>query len=435
LTAVGADGTARLWDTDTGHVLHALGKQQASVGSVAAAPDGRRVATGANDGIVRLWDTHSGVELLALRGHVGTVRTVSFAPDGRRVASEADDRTLRLWDLETGRELLSPPGQEGGSSSKLVTFSPDGLRLASLAAGTVRIWHANPVDHATRDRREAVGLVNLVLKQAESESDLRDRVARDNTISDSVRTLALELAGLFWRARIRREAESVNTSLFARLMLREAVLPALRADANLKPAVRAEALAQAEEWPQSADTLYDACKAVVHEPGRPESAYRDALRWARAACRIRPDRIDYFTLAAAEYRAGYPRESLASLQRFAEDYKIYNLKNKTKHLFFFEVGSSRSSSQDSNGPAPTEMLMPPDFFAYQAMALYRLGEHQEARAALALIGKHAEASSRFYNPYFVSGGSVVDASSAHLREAEALVLGLTPELPEDVFSP
>ena len=79
--------------------------------------------------------------------------------------------------------------------------------------------------------------------------------------------------------------------------------------------------------------------------------------------------------------------------------------------------------------------MPPDLFAYQAMAHYRLGEYQEARAALALIGKHAEASSRFNNRYFSVRRFSVDASPAHLREAEALVLGLTPELPEDVFAP
>ena len=88
LAAVGADGTARLWDADTGHELHALGKHQVDVASVAAAPDGRRLAIGAYDGTVRLWDAETGVELLTLRGHTGAVRTVSFAPDGRRVASE-----------------------------------------------------------------------------------------------------------------------------------------------------------------------------------------------------------------------------------------------------------------------------------------------------------------------------------------------------------
>jgi hypothetical protein len=218
-------------------------------------------------------------------------------------------------------------------------------------------------------------------------------------------------------------------------MFREDVLASLRADETLEPEVRAEALAQAEEWPESADALYDACKAVVHEPGRPESAYREALRWARAACRIRPRRIDYFTLAAAEYRAGHPGEALASLRRFAEDYKIHNLKHAPANILQFRVGGSRSRTQDSNGPALTETLLPPDLFAYQAMAHYRLGEHLEARAALALIRKHAEASSRFNKRSFFSGGSIVDASSSHLREAEALILGLTPELPEDVFAP
>ena len=176
--------------------------------------------------------------------------------------------------------------------------------------------------NATRAVARPSALCRIVLNQAESESRPPNRVAGEGTISDSVRSLALELAGPVWRARIRREAEALNASLFTRLMLREDVLPALRADDEPQAGGPPEALAQAEEWPESPDGAYEGVQGGGPQARPHGSGLSRGPPLGPGRVPHSPRRIDYFTLAAAEYRAGYPRESLASLQRFAEDYKI-----------------------------------------------------------------------------------------------------------------
>jgi hypothetical protein len=442
LATAGSDDTAQLWDADTGRELAVLRGHDGSIGRVtfairrvAFAPDGRRLATVDSGGTVRLWDAATGRELLAIRGQSRNNPDVAFAPDGGRLATVADDGTARLWDAATGRELLTLSGHDRPVLA--VAFAPSGQRLAtSHDDGTIRLWDASPVDDAMRTRREAVGLVHFLLEQVESEVVLRERITRDATISDPVRSLALELADPFWRARIRRRAEAINASLFARLLLRDDVLAALRADASLEPTVRAEALAQAAEWLESVGALCEASRAVADEPGRPEAAYRQALRQAEAACRTSADRVEYlFALGVAQYRAGYPREALATLRRATDNYRSQLIKLKQYYtVFLFGVDGTGRGTGDPNELASSAALVPPDFIAYQAMAHHRLGEPREARAALELLRRNYESTSMLGERSFRLVGERGYSHPARLREAEALILGPPPELPEDVFA-
>jgi WD40 repeat protein len=442
--AAASGAGVQLWDAATGRELNALRGYDGSIGlvgisilRVAFAPDGRRLATAESGGTVRLWDAATGRELNALRGQRRFSDAVAFAPDGRRLATVADDGTVRLWDAATGRELLTLPILRGlDRPVRAVVFAPSGQRLAtSHDDGTIRLWDASPVDDAIRTRREAVGLVHFLLEQVQSEAVLRERITRDATISDPVRSLALELADPFWRARIRRKAEAINATLFARLLLRDDVLAALRADASLEPTVRAEALAQAAEWPESVSALYAASRAVADEPGRPAADYRQALRQAEAVCRISTADARYlFVLGVVQYRAGYPREALATLRRATENFHSQLIRSRQRDTSFsFGVDGPGRGLVVPNDLA-FGAFVPPDFIAYQAMAHHRLGEPREARAALERLRKHYEASSRSGDrrSHLLSDRDY--SHPARLREAEALILGPPPELPEDVFA-
>jgi hypothetical protein len=88
---------------------------------------------------------------------------------------------------------------------------------------------------------------------------------------------------------------------------------------------------------------------------------------------------------------------------------------------------------DPNDLAFAGIPLPPDLLAYQAMARHRLGEHQEARASLGLLRKHYELNSASGDRRFYDLDDRGYSNLARLREAEALILGPPPELPEEVF--
>ena len=134
----GLDGTARLWDAQTGAEIHRFegGK---IVQSIALAPDGATVLTGGHDGTARLWDTQTGTEIHRFEGG-GIVQSIAFAPDGATVLTGDLGDTARLWDAQTGTEIRRFEGH--GDYVLSVAFAPDGATvLTGSNDGTARLWN------------------------------------------------------------------------------------------------------------------------------------------------------------------------------------------------------------------------------------------------------------------------------------------------------
>ena len=66
-------------------------------GGAAFSPDGKYVSSSGADGTARLWDIQTGEEVRCFSGHKDEVRDVTFSPDGKYILTASSDGTARLW--------------------------------------------------------------------------------------------------------------------------------------------------------------------------------------------------------------------------------------------------------------------------------------------------------------------------------------------------
>ncbi|MDZ4762920.1 MAG: TIR domain-containing protein [Chloroflexota bacterium] len=105
------DGSIRQWTANaTTPSFTFRGAQNASVTALALSHDGRMLLSGAADGSVRLWDTQSGLLIRAFSGHSLAVTALAFAPDRIMFASGSFDMTVRVWEIATGEMVRTLSG-------------------------------------------------------------------------------------------------------------------------------------------------------------------------------------------------------------------------------------------------------------------------------------------------------------------------------------
>ena len=127
------DGTAKLWDTETGEPLQTFNAHTNWITTVAFSPvgpgdpkGGKYILTGSEDGATKLW-SRAGHEIQSFSGHTHKIADAAFSPDGLSVLTHSEGALLPLsWAL-TEREVRPFAGQV--SPGRLVSFfaiSPDG---------------------------------------------------------------------------------------------------------------------------------------------------------------------------------------------------------------------------------------------------------------------------------------------------------------------
>eukprot|EP00004_Rigifila_ramosa_P011305 TRINITY_DN2401_c0_g1_i4.p1 TRINITY_DN2401_c0_g1~~TRINITY_DN2401_c0_g1_i4.p1 ORF type:complete len:1509 (-),score=386.44 TRINITY_DN2401_c0_g1_i4:835-4707(-) len=96
--AVCQRATIKLWNVDTGQLLHVLSAHLFKVLSVSFSGDSRLLASSSPDRTVRVWDIAHGTQLCVLTGHADRVFFAGFSHDGSKVFSGCDDRHVRLFE-------------------------------------------------------------------------------------------------------------------------------------------------------------------------------------------------------------------------------------------------------------------------------------------------------------------------------------------------
>lgn len=106
---------------------------------IAASPDGKHLASGAEDGTLLLVDLPTGNVRAKVNAHNASIQSVEFTPDGSRVVTTSDDRGVAVWDATTGEKRLDLQGHTGRVTSSAISRDSNTLYTVSLD-GSVIAW-------------------------------------------------------------------------------------------------------------------------------------------------------------------------------------------------------------------------------------------------------------------------------------------------------
>lgn len=146
------DGTAILWDLETGTIRHRLAGHGDKVVAVAASADGRRVATAGWDRTARLWDAQTGGAIGAPLRHPAQVNAVAFTPDGHHLLTGDHGGALSLWRVADGTRLARLSRHDQAITA--IAVSADGRRAVTASTdASVRLWAIEPSAEIREDRQ------------------------------------------------------------------------------------------------------------------------------------------------------------------------------------------------------------------------------------------------------------------------------------------
>jgi WD40 repeat protein len=160
----GDENSVKLWDTSTWQLQTTLRGHTAPVKAIAISPEAEMLASASGDSTLKLWDMDSG-ELLHCLRHPRPLGTVAFDPQGKRVAAGGEFHTVCIWDADSGKMLNDFHAHWARVRS--LTFGNDGETLLTASNdNTTRVWAlADLPDAATAESEGPVPRTTFVVHE------------------------------------------------------------------------------------------------------------------------------------------------------------------------------------------------------------------------------------------------------------------------------
>jgi WD40 repeat protein len=187
LATASVDGTARLWEANTGRLLATFNPNAGNVNVAEISPDGKWLVTAGDDRVIRVWGlsqviagqagpaTRPAAEEKALDSkpsnqsgriiHVdgsGAVRAAAFSGNGKSVVIAGEDRIARVYDVASG-SLRYNFEKKSWQSPPILALAPDGNTFAMAEDGDiVSFWYIHSVKEHLPDLSTGVPTINAL---------------------------------------------------------------------------------------------------------------------------------------------------------------------------------------------------------------------------------------------------------------------------------
>jgi WD40 repeat protein len=125
--------------------------------SMAFSPDGRRIVVADSDGTARVWNADTGAPITPPLSHGDVVEYAAFSHSGLYIVTASRDKTARVWDAATGQPLTPQLKHEGRLDCAMFTSDDRALKTVchgekgAFKGGFIRNWDLKPDNRAVKD--------------------------------------------------------------------------------------------------------------------------------------------------------------------------------------------------------------------------------------------------------------------------------------------